>query len=105
MPSNSYLVAATTKEPSPESFLPIFNKAGMGRMLLGQGLTTWWIIPNGKKTKKEVLTELEEFPIYQKVNVIALSNPMDKSQLDEIRSTFTEANLDTSEITEEALSN
>jgi hypothetical protein len=108
MTTTGYLMWVTTSKMSVESTLAIANIAGRGQAFhsfsIGAGTTGLWIIPRGKKNKQEVITELQAAPSIRSVSVVALTNPVQKNELTEVRELFTQFGWDTTEVTDEALS-
>lgn len=106
--TTSYLMLITTSRMDIEAMLEILNVAGRGQAFHsfsnGTSETGLWIIPRRKKSKQEVITELQATSVIRTVSIVALSNPVQKNELIEVRELFTQFGWDTSEVTDEALS-
>lgn len=104
----NYLISVTYRQNSGvDVILAILNIAGRVRALLGSssGVVSkgLWIIPNGKKDKQELITELQAVPSIHKVSIIALSKPIKRKELAEVRELFAGYGLDASSVTDNEL--
>jgi hypothetical protein len=104
----SYLIAVTTTQPGLESVIAVFNIAGRGQPVYGFSFggihTNLWIIPKGKGSRQEVITKLQAVPAIGSVSVVALSNPVQQTELAAIRQLFTDIGWDASGVSDDALS-
>jgi hypothetical protein len=108
MTSISYLLSITTSSQEPEVILAILNTAGRGYALVGTGnesvSKTLWVIPKGRKNKEEVTTQLKAMPAIKQVSVVALSQPLEATELAEIRELFNDFNWDAKDVSDDELS-
>lgn len=108
MTTTSYLISITTSGNDPQVILAILNTAGRGYAFHGfsNGAvnTALWIIPRGKKNSQEVATRLQKIPGILRISVVTLSKPVQKNELVEVRSLFSQVGWDSSQVTDEALS-
>jgi hypothetical protein len=95
-------------EENVEILLAIFNIAGKGQSFYGSSNgsvnTALWIIPKGKKNRKEVIEQLQAIQSIREISVVTLNNPVEETELEEVRELFVCAGLDTSEVTDNELS-
>lgn len=110
----SYIISVTFPQPASSSqnhtevLLAILNKAGRGQSFYGFGsdgcdYLELWIIPKGKKTRQDVLTELQAVPAIHTVDIVALSKPVKETELLELRMLFTKLGWDVNSVTNEEL--
>ena len=81
----SYIMTVATSKAGSEVFLAIRNIAGTGRAEYGRsgdfGNVEMWIVPKSKKSKDELVTQLQALPFIQQVTVITLSKPVTNNEL------------------------
>jgi hypothetical protein len=104
----SYIMTVATSQIGMEVFLAIRNIAGTGHAQYGRsgefGSVELWIVPKSKKSREELLTELQDVSFIQQVSVVALSKPVTHSELLEVRDLFNDLGWDTSGVKDEVLS-
>jgi hypothetical protein len=107
MTAVSYLMVVSTSQNDIEVTLAVLNIAGRGQAFYGQsdsnGSTNLWLIPNGKKSKQEVITQLKAIPAIRNVGIVALSKPFMQGELQNVRDLFVTAGLDTGNVSDEEL--
>jgi hypothetical protein len=107
MTAVSYLMLVTTSQNDMEVTLAVLNIAGRGQAFYGQsdsdGSTNLWLIPNGKKSKQEVITKLKAIPAIRNVSIVALSKPFIQAELGDVRDLFITAGLDTGNVNDDEL--
>lgn len=104
MMAESYLMSLTTSQHDVETTVAIINIVGPGAAIFGSGDSTLYIVPKGRTAKKEVIAKLKAIPTIKDVAVVALSNPVNESELPEVRALFSNFGLDASGVTDEELS-
>jgi hypothetical protein len=106
--TTSYLISITTATNDVQIILAILNIAGKGQAFHGFSNdatnTALWIIPRGRKNSQEVTTQLQKMPGILSVSVVTLSTPVQKNELTEVRSLFSQIGWDSSQVTDKALS-
>lgn len=104
----SYIMTVATSRTGVEVFLAIKNIAGTGRAQYGRsgnfGNVEMWIVPKSKKSKEELVTQLQAVPFIQQVYVVKLSKPVTDNELLEVRELFNGLGWDTSDVKDEELS-
>jgi hypothetical protein len=104
----SYIMTVATSQTGVEVFLAIKNIAGTGHAQYGRsgefGSVELWIVPKSKKSREELLTQLQDVSFIQQVSVVALSKPVTHKELLEVRDLFTDLGWDTSGVKDEELS-
>jgi hypothetical protein len=107
MTTVSYLMSVTTSKMDVEVTLAILNTAGMGQAFHsfsnGVAHTALWIIPKGKKSRQEIITQLQAIPAIRNFSIVALSKPVNKNVLAEVRELFAQLGWDASKVTDDAL--
>jgi hypothetical protein len=108
MKTVSYLMTVSTSQKDVEVMLAILNIAGMGQAFYGEsdgtGCTDLWIIPQSKKSKREMTTQLLAVAAIRKVSVVRLSRPVKEIELPEVRELFAGIGWDASNVTDKELS-
>ena len=101
-------MTVSTSQKDVEVILAILNIAGMGQAIYGEndstGWTDLWIIPQSKKSKHEVTTQLLAVPAIRRVSVVRLSKPVKEIELSEVRELFAGIGWDASSVTDKELS-
>ena len=104
----SYLIAVTATQPGLDAVIAVFNIAGRGQAICGfsngGNNTTLFIIPKGKGNRQEVLAQLQAVPAIRNVSVVAVSNPVQATELTEVRALFTHIGWDASGVSDDTLS-
>ena len=104
----SYIMAIATSKAGVEVFLAIKNIAGTGRAHFGRtdefGGVELWIVPKSKKGREELTTQLKALSFIQQVSVVALSKPVTKTELFEVRELLARLGWDASHVSDEELS-
>ena len=104
----SYIMTVATSQTGVEVFLAIKNIAGTGYAQYGRsgefGSVELWIVPKSKKSREELLTQLQAVPFIQQVSVVKLSKPVTITELLEVRGLFNSFGWDTSDVRDEELS-
>jgi hypothetical protein len=108
MTTASYLMYIATSQKNVEVIMAILNIAGMGQAFYGENDgsvgTDLWIIPKSKKSRQEVITQLQAVPAIRSVSVVQLSKPVKETELVEVRELFAGIGWDVSSVTDEELS-
>ena len=104
----SYIMTVATSQTGVEVFLAIKNIAGTGYAQYGRsgefGSVELWIVPKSKKSREELLTQLQAVPFIQQVSVVKLRKPVTITELLEVRGLFNSLGWDTSDVRDEELS-
>ncbi|RYE54522.1 MAG: hypothetical protein EOP48_12145 [Sphingobacteriales bacterium] len=103
----SYIMTIATSKTGVEVFLTIRNIVGTGRAEYGRngdfGNVEMWIVPKSKKSKDELVEQLQALPFIQQVSVIKLSKPVTNKELAEVRELFNSLDWNTSDVKDEEL--
>jgi hypothetical protein len=104
----SYIMTVDTSQTGVEVFLAIKNIVGTGHAQYGKsgdfGNVEMWIVPKSKKSKEELVRQLQAVPFIQQVSVVTLSKPVTNNELLEVRELFNSLGWDTSDVKDEELS-
>lgn len=107
METFSYIMTVSTSQAAVEVFLAIRNIAGTGRAQYGRsgdfGNVELWIVPKSKKSKEELIAQLQTVPFIQTVSVVELSKPVTNKELLEVRELFNSLGWDTDNVKDEEL--
>jgi hypothetical protein len=101
--TTSYVIRITEARRSKEVLVAIFNIAGAARMQFGYGDTGLWVLPNSKKSKQEVIEQLQALVDIQSFSVINLSKPVRAEEATKVREVINGFNIDTSRISDDQL--
>lgn len=104
----SYILTVTTPQPGVEVYLAIRNIAGTGRAqyvrTTDSGSVEVWIVPKSKRSKAELITQLQELPFINQVSVVPLSKPVTNHEVLEVRELFNNLDWDMSNVKDEEMS-
>ena len=103
-----YIISISTSQSNIEDLLTVLKITGQGQLLLGTSTeaqhTNLYAIPAGKKSEQELATQLQAVPAFSKVQVVALSKSIKKTELSEVRKIFSDLNWDASSVSDDKLS-
>lgn len=103
----SYIMTVATSQTGVEVFLAIKNIAGTGYAQYGRsvefGSVELWIVPKSKKSREELVTQLQAVPFIQQVSVVTLSKPVTSTELLKVRELFNSLGWNTSTVKDEEL--
>jgi len=77
-------MSVTTSQNQVKALLAILNLAGWEHVMahpMKVSMNILWIIPEGKKNRQEVMTQLQAVPAIRSISVVALSKQVKQTEL------------------------
>lgn len=103
-----YIISVTTSDNSSQPVLTILRLADSVQMLGGssneRAATHLFLLPVTKKSKQELIAELQLIANASNISVVSLSQPIKEEELTEVRKIFAGMSWDTSNISDRELS-
>ena len=103
-----YIISISTSQNNTEDMRTVLKIAGQGQVLFGTSTeaqcTNLYATQAGKKSKQKLTTQLQAVPGFSKVNVVALSRSIKKTELSEVRKIFADLDWDSSSVSDDELS-
>ena len=103
-----YMISVTASASNRQVIPVVLKIAGRGQMFFGSTTEDisnhLFVIPDSEKSLQEITTELQAVPGFSKVAIVALSKPVNETELSEVRKLFTGLDWDTSDVTDDELS-
>jgi hypothetical protein len=108
METKNYILFINQSSQGDENFiLSLLNIAGFNFPLYGYsgdfGSESIRLLFNARNTSDEIKKRLETLSIVNEVILVPISNPLNQSELSEVRNIFLKIGLDTQEVSEEEL--
>jgi len=103
-----YIISISTSNSNTENVLAVLKIAGQGQVLFGtttEALYTHiYAISAGKKSKQELSAQLQAVPGLSRIDVVALSKSIKKTELSAVRKIFAGFDWDSSSVSDDELS-
>jgi hypothetical protein len=103
-----YIVSVTASESNGQVVQTVLKIAGRGQVIFGSTKeavsTHLFVIRESKKSKQGLTTQLQAVPGFSKVAIVALSKPINETELSEVREIFAGLDRDASSVTDDELS-
>ncbi len=103
-----HIISVTASASDRQVMRAVLKIAGSRQMVFGitteDVSTHLFVIPESKKSTEELATEVQAVPGLSKVAIVALSKPVNKMELAELRELFAGLDWDASSVTDDELS-
>jgi hypothetical protein len=103
-----YIISITASENNRQVVQTVLKIAGRGQCFLGstkEAVSIYlFLIRDTKNSKQELATQLKAIPGFSKSAIVALSKPIDGTELSEVRKIFADLDWDTTGVTDDELS-
>ena len=102
-----YIISVSTSVSNTQVIPVVLKIAGRGQMIFGSTMEDisnhLFVIRDSEKSAQEITTELQAVPGFSKVAVVALSKPVNETEIAEVRKLFAGLDWDTSNVTDDEL--